>query len=118
VDQTVAQQVRPAVVVPHRTVVFVAALIATFIPAVESSIVATALPTIIGDLNGFELFSWVFAAPLLTMAVTIPLYGRLADLYGRKRVFFFGTSLFLVGTTWCCFARCRAVARALSSRFR
>ncbi|MBV8776321.1 MAG: MFS transporter [Alphaproteobacteria bacterium] len=104
-DQTVAQQVRPAVVVPHRTVVFVAALIATFIPAVESSIVATALPTIIGDLNGFELFSWVFAAPLLTMAVTIPLYGRLADLYGRKRVFFFGTSLFLVGTTLCGFAR-------------
>jgi len=104
-DQTVAQKLRPAVVVPRRTVVFVAALIATFIPAVESSIVATAMPTIVGSLDGFRLFSWVFAVPLLTMAVTIPLYGRLADIYGRKRVFFFGTSVFLVGTTLCGFAR-------------
>src|SRR6185437_1979528 len=89
-----ADHSRPAVIVPHRTVVLVAALIATFIPAVESSIVATALPTIIGNLGGFRLFSWVFAVPLLTMAVTIPLYGRLADIYGRKRVFFFGTTVF------------------------
>jgi EmrB/QacA subfamily drug resistance transporter len=103
VDQTVAE--RPAVIVPHRTVVFIAALIATFIPAVESSIVATAMPTIVGNLNGFSLISWVFAVPLLTMAVTIPLYGRLADIYGRKRVFFFGTGVFLIGTTLCGFAR-------------
>jgi EmrB/QacA subfamily drug resistance transporter len=115
-DQTVAPHLRPAVTVPHRGLVLIAALIATFIPAVESSIVATALPTIIGSLNGFHLFSWVFAVPLLTMAVTIPLYGRLADIYGRKPVFFFGTSLFLVGTTLCGFARsteililCRAI---------
>jgi EmrB/QacA subfamily drug resistance transporter len=104
-EQTIAEQARPSVVVPRRTVILVAALIATFIPAVESSIVATALPTIIGNLNGFHLFSWVFAVPLLTMAVTIPLYGRLADIYGRKPVFFFGTTLFLVGTTLCGFAR-------------
>ena len=103
-EQTIAEQVRPAVV-PRRTVIMIAALIATFIPAVESSIVATALPTIIGNLNGFHLFSWVFAVPLLTMAVTIPLYGRLADIYGRKPVFFFGTTLFLVGTALCGFAR-------------
>jgi len=115
-DQTAAQHLRPAVIVPHRTAVFIAALIATFIPAVESSIVATAMPTIVGSLGGFRLFSWVFAVPLLTMAVTIPVYGRLADIYGRKPVFFFGTSLFLVGTTLCGFARsvellilCRAV---------
>jgi EmrB/QacA subfamily drug resistance transporter len=104
-DQTVAQQTRPAVIVPHRGLVLIAALIATFIPAVESSIVATALPTIIGNLGGFHLFSWVFAVPFLTQAVTIPLCGRLADIYGRKRVFFFGTGLFLVGTTLCGFAR-------------
>jgi EmrB/QacA subfamily drug resistance transporter len=104
-DQTVAEHLRPAVIVPRRTVVLAAALIATFIPAVESSIVATAMPTIVGNLGGFRLFSWVFAVPLLTMAVTIPLYGRLADIYGRKRVFFFGTGVFLVGTTLCGFAR-------------
>jgi EmrB/QacA subfamily drug resistance transporter len=115
-DQTVAQHMRPAVIVPNRGIVLIAALIATFIPAVESSIVATAMPTIVGNLDGFRLFSWVFAVPLLTMAVTIPLYGRLADIYGRKRVFFFGTSVFLVGTTLCGFARsvevlicCRAI---------
>ncbi len=104
-DQTVAQQMRPAVTVPRRGIIFVAALIATFIPAVESSIVATAMPTIVGSLDGFHLLSWVFAVPLLTMAVTIPLYGRLSDIYGRKRIFFFGTAVFLVGTTLCGFAR-------------
>ena len=91
-DQAVAQEVRPAVIVPRRGLVLTAALMATFMPAVESTIVATAMPTIVGNLGGFHLFSWVFAVPLLTMAVTIPLYGRLADIYGRKRVFFSGTT--------------------------
>ncbi len=104
-DQSVAQPLRPGMAVPRRGIIFAASLIATFIPAVESSIVATAMPTIVGSLGGFHLFSWVFAVPLLTMAVTIPIYGRLADIYGRKRVFFFGTSVFLVGTTLCGFAR-------------
>ena len=104
-DQTIAEESLPSVVVPHRGWILIAALIATFIPAVESSIVATALPTIVGTLGGFELFSWVFAVPLLTMAATIPVYGRLADIYGRKRVFFVGTGIFLVGTLLCGFAR-------------
>jgi len=105
VDQTIADETLPAVVVPRRGWILIAALIATFIPAVESSIVATALPTIVGTLDGFDLFSWVFAVPLLTMAATIPVYGRLADIYGRKRVFFVGTTIFLVGTVLCGFAR-------------
>ena len=108
-DQAVVEEVRAARIVPRRGWVLAAALMAIFMPSVESSIVATALPTIIGDLGGFELFSWVFAVPLLTMAVTIPLYGRLADLYGRKRVFFVGTAIFLVGTTLCGFARSMVV---------
>ena len=102
--QGVAATARPAAV-PRRRLILAAALMATFMPAVESTIVATAMPTIVGDLGGFRLFSWVFATPLLTMAVTIPLYGRLADLYGRKRVFFIGTGIFLIGTTLCGFAR-------------
>jgi EmrB/QacA subfamily drug resistance transporter len=104
-DQTAAEKARPSVAVPRRGLVLMAALMAIFMPAVESSIVATALPTIIGHLGGFELFSWVFAVPLLTMAVTIPLYGRLADIYGRRRVFFIGTAIFLAGTTLCGLAR-------------
>ncbi|HZT88120.1 MAG TPA: MFS transporter [Stellaceae bacterium] len=100
-DQTAAPQARPAVVVPRRELVLAAALIATFMPAVESTIVATAMPTIVGALGGFRFFSWVFAAYLLAMAVTIPIYGRVADIYGRKRVFFFGAGVFMLGTTLC-----------------
>jgi EmrB/QacA subfamily drug resistance transporter len=77
---------------------------ATFMAAVESSIVATAMPTIVADLGGFNLFSWVFAVYLLTQAVAIPVYGRLADIYGRKKVFYVGAGLFLVGSTLCGFA--------------
>lgn len=102
--QGVAAIPRP-MAVPQRRLILAAALMATFMPAVESTIVATAMPTIVGDLGGFRLFGWVFAMPLLTMAVTIPIYGRLADLYGRKRMFFVGTGIFLIGTTLCGFAR-------------
>jgi EmrB/QacA subfamily drug resistance transporter len=84
-----------------RRLVLLAVLMATFMAATESTIVATAMPTIVADLGGFRLFSWVFAAYLLTQAVTIPIYGRLADLYGRKRVFFAGAGLFLVASTLC-----------------
>ncbi len=85
----------------RRTLVLAACLMGTFMAAVESTIVATAMPTIIGDLRGFNLFSWVFTVYLLSQAVSIPVYGRLADLYGRKRMFFVGAGLFLVGSTLC-----------------
>ena len=81
-----------------------AVMLATFMVATDSYIVATAMPTIVADLGGFRLFSWAFAAYLLAQAVTIPIYGRLADLYGRKRVFFAGTSVFLLGSLLCGFA--------------
>ncbi|MGA8760747.1 MAG: MFS transporter, partial [Stellaceae bacterium] len=84
-----------------RRLVLLAVMMATFMAAMESSIVATAMPSIVAALGGFRLFSWAFAAYLLTQAVTIPIYGRLADLYGRKRVFYAGTGLFLVASTLC-----------------
>jgi EmrB/QacA subfamily drug resistance transporter len=62
------------------------------------------MPTIVADLGGFNLFSWVFAVYLLTQAVSIPVYGRLADIYGRKKMFYVGAGLFLVGSTLCGFA--------------
>jgi EmrB/QacA subfamily drug resistance transporter len=91
----VQRKVRP------RRLILAACLIATFMAAVESTIVATIIPTIVSDLGGFDLFTWVFTAYLLTQAVTIPVYGRLADLFGRKPVFFFGTAVFLIGTLLC-----------------
>jgi len=88
----------------RRGLVFLAVMLATFMIANDSYIVATAMPTIVSDLGGFRLFSWVFAAYLLAQAVTIPIYGRLADLYGRKRIFFIGAGIFLIGSTLCGFA--------------
>jgi EmrB/QacA subfamily drug resistance transporter len=76
-------------------------MMAIFMAAVEGTIVATAMPTIVAELGGFSLFSWVFTAYFLAQAVTTPIYGRLADLFGRRPVFFVGTCVFLVGSTAC-----------------
>ncbi len=85
----------------RRELVLAACLIATFMAAVESTIVATVIPTIVADLGGFSVFTWVFTVFLLTQAVSIPIYGRLADMYGRKPVFYFGTGLFVLSTILC-----------------
>ena len=86
---------------PHRPLVFVAALSTIFMVAMEGTIVATAMPTIVGALGGIDLFTWIFGAYLLTQAVLIPIYGRLSDIYGRKPVLLFGIGVFLVGCTLC-----------------
>jgi EmrB/QacA subfamily drug resistance transporter len=88
----------------RRPWVLAATMATMFIAAIEGTIVATAMPTIVSRLGGFDLFSWVFTSYLLTQAVTIPIYGKLADLYGRKRVLFVGIFLFLVGSVLCGFA--------------
>jgi EmrB/QacA subfamily drug resistance transporter len=69
--------------------------------AIEATIVATAMPTIVTHLQGIEHFGWVFVAYLLPQAITIPLYGRLADLYGRRLPFFIGSTIFLIGSIFC-----------------
>ena len=99
VQDAPADVVRMPHVAARRSLVLAACLMATFMAAVESTIVATAMPTIVADLGGFNLFSWVFAVYLLTQAVSIPVYGRLADIYGRKTVFHVGAGLFLIGST-------------------
>ena len=104
VQDAPADVVRMPHVAAKRSLVLAACIMATFMAAVESTIVATAMPTIIADLGGFKLFSWVFAVYLLTQAVAIPVYGRLADLYGRKTVFHAGAGLFLLGSTLSGFA--------------
>ncbi len=65
--------------------VLIACMLAMFMAAIEVTIVATAMPTIIAELGGFSQFGWVFSIYLLTQAVSVPLYGRLADLWGRKK---------------------------------
>ena len=66
--------------------------------ALDNTIVSTAIPSIVRNLGGFSEFPWVFSIYLLTQAVTVPLYGRLADAYGRKPVLFFGVAVFLAGS--------------------
>ncbi len=83
---------------------FAAAMMASFLSATEATIVATAMPTIVGALGDFALFSWVFTVYLLTQGVTVPIYGRLCDFYGRKRILYFGIAVFVVGSVLAGFA--------------
>jgi multidrug resistance protein len=91
----------PGIATERRVLIFIAALASVFITAIESTIVATAMPTIVGVLGDFDLLSWVFTVYLLTQAVTTPIYGRLSDLYGRKPILLFGVALFLLGSALC-----------------
>jgi MFS family permease len=90
--------------VEARRMVFLASCLAVFMVSVEATIVATAIPTIVGDLGGLRLFSWVFGIYFLTQAVTIPIYGRLADLFGRRALMVVAVSLFLIGSIMSGFA--------------
>jgi EmrB/QacA subfamily drug resistance transporter len=78
--------------------VTVAVFIATFMTAVEGTIVTTAMPTIIGSLKGMEIMNWVFSIYLLTQAMLTPIYGKLTDTIGRKPVFIVGIVIFIIGS--------------------
>jgi EmrB/QacA subfamily drug resistance transporter len=84
-----------------RRAVLVALMLTMALAALDSTIVTTAVPSIVRDLGGFSLFPWLFSIYVLTQAVTIPIYGRMADLFGRKRVLFVGIAIFLVGSVLC-----------------
>lgn len=88
----------------HRRVILAAMLISTFMAAVEVTVISTAMPTIVAKLGGFALFSWAFGIYLLAQTVMTPVYGKLADLYGRKIVYLGSTALFLLGSLLCGFA--------------
>ena len=81
-----------------KTVVIIALMLGMTLAALDTTIVGTAMPSIVGKLGGFDLYSWVFSAYLLTSTTTVPIYGKLADLYGRKPLFLIGTGLFLLGS--------------------
>src|SRR5438094_9704634 len=64
----------------------------------DVTIVSTAGPTIISELGGLSLYAWVFSAFLIVQTVTIPIFGKLSDLYGRKRLFLLGVVVFMAGS--------------------
>src|SRR3981189_2241400 len=84
--------------------VLAAIMLSTGLVALDSTIIATAVPSIVRDLGGFSQFPWLFSIYLLTQAVTVPLYGKFADVLGRKPVMFFGIGVFLLGSVLCGFA--------------
>lgn len=82
----------------NRKMVTVAMLVAILLVAIDVTVVSTAMPRIVSDLSGLELISWVFAIYTLTTSVTTPIYGKLADLFGRKKIFMTGVILFVLGS--------------------
>jgi len=72
-------------------------MLSLFLASMESTVVATAMPTIVGQLGGLEHFSWVFSAYMLASTTTVPLYGKLSDLYGRRKLYVIAMALFLIG---------------------
>jgi EmrB/QacA subfamily drug resistance transporter len=84
-----------------RPYVLATVMLAMFISAVEATIVATAMPAIVSELGDFSLYSWVFSSYLLMNAVTVLIYGKLSDLFGRKPVLTIGIVIFLIGSLLC-----------------
>src|SRR5690554_790090 len=85
----------------RKDLVLIALMLTMSLAAMDNTIVATAIPQIVGDLGGFSLFSWLFSIYLLVQTITIPVYGKLADIYGRKPILIFGVIVFLIGSATC-----------------
>lgn len=85
----------------QRMAAFLGVMLAMLLAALDQTIVATALPRIVADLHGFQRLSWVVTAYLVTATVTVPLYGKLSDLYGRRRLFTIAIVVFLSGSALC-----------------
>ncbi len=93
-------QTAPAVPLPPglRRLVTSGVLLGMFLAALEATVVGTAMPTVVASLGGLAHYSWVFTAYMLTSTATVPVWGRLSDLCGRRRVYLAGMAVFLVGS--------------------
>src|ERR1700722_7760758 len=82
-------------------VIIVALMLAMLLAALDQTIVSTALPRIATDLHGLNKLAWVATAYLMTSAISTPLYGKISDQFGRKKIFQFAIVLFLIGSALC-----------------
>ncbi len=73
-------------------------MLALFLAALDGTVISTAMPTVIAQLGGFEVYSWVFSIYMLASTVSVPVWGRLSDLYGRKNFYLIGIGLFIIGS--------------------
>ena len=85
---------------PRRNVL-IALLVTLALAAIDSTVVTTAVPSIVKNLGGFTIFPWIFSIYLLTQAVSVPIYGRLSDLYGRRPILYTGVTIFLLASVLC-----------------
>jgi len=88
-----------------RTQIVIAVMLGLFLAALDQTIVGTALPRIVTDLHGNEIYTWAFTAYLLTATISGPIYGKLSDLFGRRPVLLFAVGVFLVGSALSGFSR-------------
>lgn len=88
----------------ERGPLLLAIMVASGLVAIDATILATAVPSIVKDLGGFSAFPWLFSIYLLAQAVSVPVYSKLADIVGRKPIILFGIGLFLLGSVLCGFA--------------
>jgi EmrB/QacA subfamily drug resistance transporter len=82
-------------------IVIAGLLLGIFVAAIDNTIVATAMGTIVGDLGGLDKFVWVTSAYMVAEMAGMPIFGKLSDMFGRKRFFVFGILMFLVGSMLC-----------------
>ena len=82
-------------------VVVVGIMLSLFMASMESTVIATAMPTIVSQLGGLEIYSWAFSAYMLTSTCTVPVYGKLSDIYGRRIIYAVAMILFLIGSVLC-----------------
>jgi EmrB/QacA subfamily drug resistance transporter len=85
----------------ERGPMLLAVMLSIGLVAIDSTILATAVPAVVEDLGGFTSFPWLFSIYLLAQAVSVPIYGKVADLYGRKPVMLLGIGLFVIGSLLC-----------------
>src|SRR5262244_4324649 len=98
VEASVQDQPHVVLSLRRRRVVTGGVMLGMFLAALEATVVGTAMPTVIASLGGLNRYSWVFSAYLLTSTVTVPLWGRLSDLYGRRTFYLAGIAVFLLGS--------------------
>lgn len=84
--------------------ILLAIMVSTGVVAIDATILATAVPAVVADVGGFAQFPWLFSIYLLTQSVTVPVYAKLSDTVGRKRIVLFGLALFLLASVLCGFA--------------
>src|ERR687893_26681 len=101
--------------ISRRALTMFGVCVGLFLAALDISIVATALPVIVADLGGLSSYGWVVSAYMLASTTGGPIFGKLSDLYGRKRLFLIGIGIFLVGSVLC--GQARSMEQLILFRF-